>query len=288
MSESSPTEVWRQRWRQVRKLLRSALPFASGVAAALLALLIFNSLNPPPPPLTQREVDETIAHAMASATPPPPFSALVYQVIQPSLVIIQTTPPSTDDGFASNIRTNFRTLADDEVATGVIINDQGDILTSLHVVASAPEIYVLFADGTQSTAQIINTQPENDIAVLYADRAPEIIVPATLGNPNALRIGDEAYVVGHPFSLYGSMTAGVISGLDRTYDVPGIGQMEGLIQVDAAMNPGNSGGPLLNRYGQVVGIVTGLLNPIGEDFFVGVGFAVTITAAGGAAGLPPY
>jgi S1-C subfamily serine protease len=288
MEETSRSQIWRQRLRRMRGMLRSALPFASGVVAALLALLIYNSLTPAPVLLTERDVSQTVANAMASATPPPPFSALVYQVIQPSLVLIQTTPPDTDGGFANNITTNFRTLADDEVATGVIINDQGDILTSLHVVATAPDIYVIFADGTQSTAQIINAEPENDIAVLYADRAPEFFVPATLGNPNAMRIGDEAFVVGHPFSLYGSMSAGVISGLDRTFEIPDLGQMEGLIQVDAAMNPGNSGGPLLNRYGQVVGIVTGLFNPIGETFFVGVGFAVPITTAGGAAGLPPY
>ncbi len=264
------------------------MPFASGVFAALLALLIYDSLTPPPTPLTQRDVSQTVANAMASATPPPTFSSLVYQIIQPSLVLIQTEPPATDDGIAGNIQTDFRTLADDEVATGVIINDQGDIMTSLHVVANAPDIYVIFADGTQSTAQIISTQPENDIAVLYADRAPEVLVPATLGNPNAMRIGDEAFVVGHPFSLYGSMSAGVISGFDRTFEIPNLGLMEGLIQVDTAMNPGNSGGPLLNRYGQVVGIVTGLYNPIGEDFFVGIGFAVPITTAGGGAGLPPY
>jgi S1-C subfamily serine protease len=258
------------------------------VAATLLALLIYNRLAPPPLPLTQREVSETVANALASATPPPAFSALVYQIIRPSLVLIQTTPPAAGDGFASNTGVNFRALADEEVATGVIINENGDILTSLHVVANAPSIYVVFADGTQSAAEIINAQPENDIAVLYADRPPELIVPAVLGNPNAMRIGDEAFVVGHPFSLYGSMSAGVISGFERTIEIADIGHMEGLIQVDAAMNPGSSGGPLLNRYGQVVGIVTGLLNPIGEDFFVGVGFAVPITTAGGAAGMPPY
>lgn len=256
--------------------------------ATLLALLIYNSLTPAPVPLTQREISETVANAMASATPPPAFSSLVYQVIRPSLVLIQTEPPAPEGGFANNLNVNFRALADEEVATGVIINDQGDIMTSLHVVANAPDIYVIFADGTQSTAQIISAQPENDIAVLYADQAPELFVPAILGNPNAMRIGDEAFVVGHPFSLYGSMSAGVISGFDRTFEIPNIGLMEGLIQVDAAMNPGSSGGPLLNRYGQVVGIVTGLYNPIGEDFFVGVGFAVPITTAGGGAGMPPY
>ena len=114
-------------------------------------------------------------------------------------------------------------------------------------------------------------------------------MPAILGNPNAMNIGDEAFAVGHPFGLYGSMSTGVISGFDRTFRPPNSDQrLQGLIQIDAAVNPGNSGGPLLNRYGQVVGIVTGLANPTDENFFVGIGFAVPINVAGGAAGLPPY
>jgi S1-C subfamily serine protease len=85
------------------------------------------------------------------------------------------------------------------------------------------------------------------------------------------------------------MSAGVISGFDRTFQPPGAKRpIEGLIQVDAAVNPGNSGGPLLNRYGQVVGIVTGIVNPTNENFFIGIGFAVPINIAAGGAGLPPY
>jgi S1-C subfamily serine protease len=118
---------------------------------------------------------------------------------------------------------------------------------------------------------------------------PATIVPATLGNPNSVKIGSEAYVVGNPFGLYASMSAGVVSGLDRSIQPEADGPvLHGLIQVDAAVNPGNSGGPLLNRDGQVVGIVTALLNPTSEDVFVGIGLAVPIDVAGGAAGLPRY
>ena len=132
-------------------------------------------------------------------------------------------------------------------------------------------------------------QPENDTAVLRADQPPAQLVPATLGNPNAMRVGDEAFAVGNPFGLYGSMSAGVISGFDRTFQVPDSDTtLKGMIQIDTAVNPGNSGGPLLNRYGEVIGIITGIANPTGQDFFVGIGFAVPITTAGGAAGSPPY
>jgi S1-C subfamily serine protease len=245
------------------------------VIAALLAILLYSALLPGPPPLTARDVSDTVAQILASATPAPARAALVYQAIQPSLVLIQTE--SSGDGEQGGL------------GSGVVIDDKGDILTSLHVVAGASNIKVTFADGTESPAQVISTQPEDDIAVLGASQLPAQLVPATLGNPNAMSVGDEAFVVGHPLGLYGSMSAGVISGFDRSFKMPNSEQrLKGLIQVDAAINPGNSGGPLLNRDGQVIGIVAGLINPTDQNVFIGIGFAVPITTAGGAAGLPSY
>jgi S1-C subfamily serine protease len=181
--------------------------------------------------------------------------------------------------------------AEDEhsLGSGVIIDANADILTSLHVVTGTTDIQVTFADGTQSSAQVIASQPENDIAVLQADQLPALIVPAVLGNPNAMRVGDEAFAVGNPFGLYSSMSAGVISGFGRSFKpVDSNLVLRGLIQIDAAVNPGNSGGPLLNRYGQVIGIVTGIVNPTDQNFFIGIGFAVPSDIAGGAAGVPQY
>jgi S1-C subfamily serine protease len=256
---------------------RSAAPFASGVSAALIALLLYRVLFPAPHQLTTREVHDTVAQAMATATPPPAYSARVYQVIQPSLVLIQTHVPSTNGKVENGI------------GSGVVVDDNGDILTSLHVVAGASDIQLTFADGTQSSAEVMVKQPEHDIAVLRANQPPAQVVPATLGNPNAMRVGDEAFVVGNPLGLYGSISAGVISGFDRSFQPRNSAQkLQGLIQIDAAVNPGNSGGPLLNRDGQVIGIVAGLANPAEQDSFAGIGFAVPITVAGGAAGLPPY
>jgi S1-C subfamily serine protease len=156
------------------------------------------------------------------------------------------------------------------------------------VVANATSIQVTFADGTTSSASVATQQPDNDIAVLKADKLPAEIIPAVLGNPNAMHVGDEAYVVGNPFGLYSSLSAGVISGFNRTFQPVNTNlNLKGLIQIDAAVNPGNSGGPLLNRYGEVIGIVEGLVNPTDQNFFVGIGFAIPINVAGGAAGLPP-
>jgi S1-C subfamily serine protease len=273
----SVIEKFQNQLRRLRERIRRMFPFVSGVLAALLALFLYNFLFPGTRPLTQKEVSTAISSAMASATPRPPFSVQVYQIIQPSLLLIESDLPGQNGETSTGL------------GSGVIINRFGDILTSLHVVANAKSIKVTFVDGTQSRARVISSQPEKDIAVLQAETLPQLFVPATLGNANALQVGDDAYVVGNPFGLYSSMSAGVISGFDRTFQPPNTKQLiQGLIQVDAAINPGNSGGPLLNRYGEVVGIVTGIINPTEDSFFVGIGFAVPIDVAAGGAGLPPY
>jgi S1-C subfamily serine protease len=271
------TGIWRIRLRNLLRAFLKALPFAGGVAAAFLAILVYNLLVPPPKPLTKNDVSNTVSQVLASATPAPAFSSLVYQVIQPSLVLILSKFPDNNG------------KSDSGLGSGVIIDDQGDILTSLHVVAEATSIQLTFADGTKSDAVMTSSEPQNDIAVLRAANPPANLAPATLGNPNAVQVGDDAYVVGNPLGLYSSMSAGVISGLHRSFQPPNSGQrLTNMFQFDAAVNPGNSGGPLLNREGQVIGIVTGIVNPTGQDVFIGIGFAVPIDVAGGGLGLPQY
>ncbi len=279
MNEPSLTGRARVRERLSRwgKRLRGLLPFLSGVLAALLALFIYNALTPDAQ-LTRTEVNDVVANAMASATPHPPDSVRVYQVIQPSLVLIET------EREGSNGEQDFG------LGSGTVINQSGVILTSLHVVDKAKKISITFADGTQAEGKVMSSQPEIDIATVAPSALPQTLVPAILGNPRAMKVGDEAYVVGNPFGLYSSMSAGVISGFDRVYHPPSLPNViRGLIQVDAAINPGNSGGPLLNSSGHVVGVVTGIVNPTKDSFFIGIGFAVPINvAAGGGGGLPPY
>jgi S1-C subfamily serine protease len=243
----------------------------------LAAIAIYNLLAPAPRSLTQQDVKAAIGSALASMTPGPALSVQAYQAVQASVVLVRAPLPT---GGGSQ---------DDRTGTGVVVTQQGHILTSLHVVDGAPTVQLTFADGSRADAAVIAARPEDDIAVLQAMSVPAGIPPATLGNPGAVRVGDEAFVVGSPFGLYRSLSAGVISGLNREFTMPGTQvKLTGLIQIDAAVNPGSSGGPLVNRRGDVIGIVAALINPTRDSVFVGIGLAVPIDVAGGAAGLPPY
>jgi len=249
---------------------------AGGVAVAIvLASLALIRSNDHPSTLTPEQINSTISSEVANgidaALNVPPPGETVFRAIQPSVVFISSVPNGS---------------APDEAASGagVVVDASGLILTARHVVHDSTSIEVTFADGTQSTATIVSEEPDNDIAVLKPAQLPSVIVPAVLGG--GVQIGDDVYATGHPFGFADSLSAGVVSGLDRTVPIAGGDTLKGLIQFDAAVNPGNSGGPLLNSAGQVVGIVTALANPADEKFFVGLGFAVPIATAGGAAGAP--
>jgi putative serine protease PepD len=211
------------------------------------------------------------AEAIPTPAATPPLAAAVYAHIQPSVVQVIATSAAGEPSTGA----------------GVIIDDMASILTSLHIIADAKTITVRFYDGTEARADVAMTLADKDIAVLRPMSGPAKLVPATMGDPGRLAIGSPAFAIGHPFGLTGSLSAGVISGLDRSITAPGLAKpLTGLIQFDAAVNPGNSGGPLVDANGEVVGIVTGLVNPAGQKVFSGVGFAVTIDQAAGALGMP--
>jgi len=175
------------------------------------------------------------------------------------------------------------------VGTGVVIIDNGTILTNLHVVAGAKKVRVTFFDGSESDAVVLSTQPENDLAVLRAKTIPDDLEAATMRSTADLASGDRVIAVGFPFGIGPSVSEGVVSGLKRQFRSPDGRQMlTNLIQFDAAANPGNSGGPLVTMDGEVVGIVTAILNPNRQRVFIGIGFAVPIENAAAAAGMPPF
>ena len=173
--------------------------------------------------------------------------------------------------------------------TGVVILENGTILTNLHVVAGSKRLTVTFYDGMESEAEIVGLHPENDLAVIRAKKIPDDLPPATMGASGRLKPGDEVVAVGFPFGIGPSVSAGVVSGLNREFRSPkGERMLTGLIQFDAAANSGNSGGPLITMDGEVVGIVTAILNPTRAGTFIGIGFAVTIEGAGVTVGIAPF
>lgn len=173
------------------------------------------------------------------------------------------------------------------VGTGVVIDDQGTILTNLHVAAAAKNLRVTFMDGSESPAMMVGAQPNNDLAIIRPMQVPDEVQPAVLASSDSLNPGDDVVAVGFPFGIGPSASAGVVSGLGRALAEEGETKLQNLIQFDAAANPGNSGGPLVNADGEVVGIVTAILNPSGVKTFAGIGFAVPIESAAAAAGENP-
>jgi putative serine protease PepD len=208
------------------------------------------------------------ARAPAPSPSPSPTASLtvaaIYQRIAPSVVTIQA-----GRGFG----------------TGVIVADDGTIITAAHVIANASAIVVVYADGTLTRATVETSNEQMDIALLLPARLPHIVVPATVGG--TADIGAPVVAIGNPLGLTDSVSAGVVSGLDRSANTD-TGKRSGLIQFDASVNPGSSGGPLLDGRGLVIGIVVALAEPDGRDAFAGIGFAVPIgTALGGTSGKGP-
>ena len=251
------------------------------VFTALLSSLLvigYTATKPPARQITQHDIDAAVLHTLDSNVLPS-AAAKAFEIVQQSVVRVRRLEHLRDE-------------EDDRVrgiGSGVVIVDKGVILTNLHVVHGAEHIQVVFADGTESDATVIGLQPENDLAVLQAKTIPDDLVPATLRSTRDLAMGDEVIAVGFPFGIGPSVSAGVVSGLKREYRSPeGKRLLTNLIQFDAAANPGNSGGPLATMDGEVVGIVTAILNPSDQGVFIGIGFAVPIENAASAVGISPF
>ena len=250
---------------------------AFGSALALAAMLIYSGTQRAQRALTQEDIDAAVLHTLETQTLPSP-AAKAFEKLRGSVVRVRDLAVTEDN---NEVETG--------VGTGVVILDKGVILTNLHVVLGAKKIGVVFADGLESEATVIGTQPEHDLAVLQAKTIPDDLQAATMRSTHDLMPGDRVVAVGFPFGIGPSVSDGVVSGLRREYRSPeGKRLLTNLIQFDAAANPGNSGGPLATMDGEVVGIVTGILNPTSQRVFIGIGFAVPIENAASAVGMSPF
>jgi S1-C subfamily serine protease len=192
----------------------------------------------------------------------------VFETWKGSVVFISTTDRVVDF-WTRNVMSVPR-----GTGSGFVWDEQGHIVTNLHVIADAAEASVKLADGRDYPATLVGVSQTHDIAVLSIRAAGKPLKPVAIGTSHDLRVGQQVFAIGNPFGLDWSLTTGIVSALDRSLDNENGGTNRHLIQTDAAINPGNSGGPLLDSAGRLIGINTAIYSPSGAS--AGVGFAVPV------------
>ena len=316
--EDQGPSLRRQIWQKTKAFAARhdrSLPAGLAVLVTLGLIAGWQLFHPAPAALTQWDIDNAVKYTLGNTPPGPAKTTVAAATIAPSVVRVDgylspehaaeeakaerladkkdhlkpaPSPPSTKtpDGKTPDGKDTHP----DSTGSGVVIDDKGDILTNLHVIHSTDRWVVTFADGSTSEATVQNVQPENDLAVIRARTQPDDLKPATLASTADLYPGDTVVAVGFPFGIGPSVSSGVVAGLKREFDDPTEKDkptLTNLIQFTAAVNPGNSGGPLVNRDGEVVGIVTAIYNPTGQRVFAGMAFAVPIENAAKAVGNNP-
>jgi S1-C subfamily serine protease len=305
-----------QLWRKIKAFTvrhDRAVPASLAILITLGLIGGWRLAHPTPAALTQWDIDNAVKYTMDHTPPPPAKTTVAAAIVGPSVVRVdgylspehaaaaakaaaaeerknhvkpstaKPPPPKTADAKDDD--------RPDSTGSGVVIDDKGDILTNLHVIHSTDHWVITFFDGSKSDAEVVNVQPENDLAVIRAKTSPDDLKPATLASTAGLYPGDTVVAVGFPFGIGPSVSSGVVAGLKREFDDPedkDTPALKNLIQFTAPVNPGNSGGPLVNRDGEVVGIVTAIYNPTGQRVFAGMAFAVPIENAAKAVGTNPF
>jgi S1-C subfamily serine protease len=247
--------------------LRTPLTLLGGAVLGIVVMLLYLQYNPPEGKYNDADIARIADDRIKEITPTPPIEPEIYALVRPSVVLITIGSSGNGDPVG--------------LGSGVVIDENGGILTSNHVVSGSDTVNVRFYDGSTTQGKVTQRQPDRDLAMVTVSHLPDGTSPAVL-SPEAVRPGDLVMAVGAPFAFEGSVSSGIVSATGRRFVIEDTGQvLDNMIQFDAAANPGNSGGPLVDRRGQVVGIVTGIYNPTEERVFVGIAFAVPIESSGG-------
>ena len=188
----------------------------------------------------------------------------IYGEMSPGVVNITTTTIAYDFFF--------NPIPESGSGSGSVIDKKGHILTNYHVVENAKKLEVTLFDGSKWKASFVGADPSNDIAIIKIKAPSDKLKPIPFGNSTALRVGQKVLAIGNPFGLERTLTVGIISSLGRTMRAVNGRLMRGIIQTDAAVNPGNSGGPLLDSSGRMIGVTSAIFSPVGAN--IGIGFAV--------------
>jgi S1-C subfamily serine protease len=204
--------------------------------------------------------------------------AQVYSRSAPGVVQVTSTSVTSQpsSSFFGNPFSQPQTQTQQALGSGFVIDKAGHIITNYHVVQGAKSVEVSFSDNESLKAKIVGVDPSTDIAVLQVDAHSRALTPLPLGNSDQIQVGDEVVAIGNPFGLDRSITSGIVSALQRGITAPNNYEIDHVIQTDAALNHGNSGGPLLNAQGQVIGVNAQIQTGGSTQGNVGVGFAIPI------------
>jgi putative serine protease PepD len=264
---------------------RFLIPFVALVASGLLggvaAVGVWEAVDDDTP------VTRTVSAADGSARTTSATGSLsigeIYDRASPGVVEIRvegTSGDSSPDVVPSDPNDPPGLPRPGSTGSGFVIDEEGRIVTNQHVVGDAESVTVVFEDGEEASARVLGTDPSTDIALLQLeDPGDRDLEPLPLGSSDALEIGDTVVAIGSPFGLQGTLTAGIVSALDREIEAPNRFTIDGAIQTDAALNSGNSGGPLLDSQGRVVGVNSQIQSENGGN--VGIGYAVPIDTVRG-------
>jgi S1-C subfamily serine protease len=246
--------------------------FLLGITCALIGILLGSLFRPTASPLPLSAYDALQSSAaspvdLSGFTPEEQVNISVYDNVNRSVVNITTRAMRSDLMFLDVTPTEGS-------GSGSVYDTQGHILTNYHVVEGAQQVYVTLANGQSYSANLVGQDSSNDIAVLKIDAPAGELIPITLGDSNNLRVGQKIFAIGNPFGLERTLTVGIISSLNRTLRSRNERTIKSIIQIDAALNRGNSGGPLLNSRSELVGMNTAIASRTGEN--TGVGFSIPV------------
>ena len=249
------------------------------IAAALLVILALTGCTPSPvllaPPASSAQPEPTATPIVLIATPTPLAASDLDAVEQRIIDVYRRASQAVVNITTQTLRSDFfyGVYPEEGTGSGVVWDVEGHIITNYHVVDGASEIVISFDEGVEMPAQVVGIDPLDDVAVLKVDQLPPAVTPLPLGDSDALRVGQWAIAIGNPFGQFErTLTVGVISAINRTLALDNNEVLRGVVQTDAAINRGNSGGPLLDSSGRLIGVNTAIFSPTGTS--AGVGLAI--------------
>ncbi|MCZ4312251.1 trypsin-like peptidase domain-containing protein [Comamonadaceae bacterium G21597-S1] len=250
---------------RLASLLRVA---AEPVRVLAVVLLVLAGAGLPPPAAAQKDGTPRSVSPRGELGAEERATIELFEQARDSVVFISTRS-RVRDIWSRNVFTVPRGNG-----SGFIWDESGHVVTNLHVIEGASEASVKLADGRDYRASLVGASPAHDIAVLRINVPNKRPTPVPLGSSHDLKVGQKVFAIGNPFGLDWTLTSGIVSALNRSINAEGGVAIENLVQTDAAVNPGNSGGPLLDSAGRLIGITTAIYSPSGAS--AGIGFAVPV------------